>query len=240
MFTTLHLLLHCQFGRVTARFLCSLVSCICFVLFATACVPSAENTGESSRTRIEPVVIQVQQPELPILYEALELPYTLRQSEQPTGLPDLIMLNNSVAINSVTTEPLEQAIDVYGLLVDAGIFGGKFLLRLTLYLDVDDPSDSFAMHQFDSLVLKVDGQTIPLSRDTNDIGISKQQEGGYIEFGFYTAFPNLYLILANAKNVRLELIGGKDGIDRKLIATFNQENKQRYAEFHRVFDETYR
>lgn len=215
---------------------CRLIVCIGFVLLASSCVPSAENT----RTSVEPLVVQAPQPELPILYDAMVLPYTIRQSEQPTGLPDLIMLNNSVPINSMTTVPLEQSIDVYGLLVDAGIFGGKFLLRLTLYLNVDDPSNSFAMHQYDSLVLMVDGQPIPLSRDTNDIGVSKQSDGGYIEFGFYTAFPNLYLILAQAKQVSLELVGGKDGIDRLLVASLNNENKQRFAEFHKMFDEIYR
>ena len=213
-----------------------LIVILCFAFALTSCVPSAENT----RTRVEPGIIQVQRPELPILHDPLVLPYTIRQSEQPTGLPDLIMLNNSVAINSVTTFPLELSIDVYGLLVDAGIFGGKFLLRLSLYLNVDDPSNSFAMHQYDSLVLKVDGQTIPLSRETNDIGISKQSDGGYVEFGFYTAFPNLYLILARANHVTLELIGGKDGIDRVLIATLNTQNQERFAEFHKTFDETYR
>lgn len=233
---------HFVSNRVSSsRIVFQLFYCICFVFLATSCVPSSDSALENTlgNWRVEPTRTQAQLPELPVLYDALDLPYTIRQSEQPTGLPDLIMLNNSVPINSVTTFPLELAIDVNGLLVDAGIFGGKFLLRLSLYLNVDNPSNSFAMHQYDSLVLLVDGQTIPLSRDTNDIGISKHSDGGYVEFGFFTAFPNLYLILARAKQVRLELIGGKDGVDRLLVATLNNENQQRFAEFHKMFDEIY-
>lgn len=213
-----------------------------FILSIVACVPSnqvelPDNSLENSRLYNTIPIVKAQ--ELPVRYYPLDLPYTLRQSEQPTGLPDLVMLNNSVVINSMETFPLEQSIDVYGLLVDAGIFGGKFLLRLTAYLDSDNASDSFAFHQYDSLILNVDGEEFPLSRDTNDIGISKQEDGSFIEFGFFTAFPNLYLILGRGESVSLELIGGKDGINRRLVASLTQENIQRFADFYETFDASY-
>lgn len=213
-----------------------------FTLSVTACVPTAKvetpeapETPETMRLYNSIPVVEA----LPIKYSPLDLPYSVRQSEQPTGLPDLVMLNNSVAINSISTVPVEESVDVLGLLVDAGIFGGKFLLRLTAYLDSESATDSFAFHQYDSLILDVDGQKILLSRDTNDIGISQQSDGSFVEYGFYTAFPNLYLILARANSVTLELIGGKDGIDRKLVASFTPENIQRFAEFYATFDANY-
>jgi len=207
-----------------------------FTISITACVPGNQTEATES-TRIFNTVAPIEP--LPVRYDPLDLIYSVRQSEQPTGLSDLVMLNNSVVINSISTVPVEESIDVIGLLVDAGVFGGKFLLRLTAHLDSDNASESFAFHQDDSLILNVDGQKIPLSRDTNDIGISQQKDGSFVEFGFFTAFPNLYLILGRANNVSLELIGGKDGIDRRLVASFNQENIQRFADFYATFDASY-
>jgi len=211
-----------------------------FAVAMTACVPTSEEYPAPPDTnRLYNTVAEVKRQPLPVRYYPLDLPYTVRQSEQPTGLPDLIMLNNSVVINSIDTVPVEETIDVYGLLVDAGIFGGKFLLRLTAYLDSENASDSFAFHQYNSLILDVDGQQIALSRDTNDIGISQQDDGSFVEYAFFTGYPNLFLILGRGQHISLELIGGKDGIDRRLVASLNEDNIQRFADFYTTFDEIY-
>ncbi|MEZ4607590.1 MAG: hypothetical protein R2865_12535 [Deinococcales bacterium] len=131
-----------------------------------------------------------------ILHPPLALDYELRRNQQPFG-EDLVMVGNSIIITNLSIYPA-KAFDVLGLSLDAGVFGGKKQLRVSLYLDGTLSEDSFAMHRYNALILQIDGTRYILHRDDDSIGLSKQGEE-LIEYGFFEVATHIFKGLAEAR-----------------------------------------